>query len=85
MRARAAAAKRETLSAYPHHGPWLESVERLKNTADQGHERFKVVAVGCQNYDGDGKRREVLLIEQESHATSTNPWRFPAPRPLVPA
>ena len=55
------ARERETLGAYPHHGPWLESVERLKNTGDQGHERFEAVAVGDQNDDGDGKRLEVLL------------------------
>ena len=55
------ARERETLGAYPHQGPWLESVERLKNTGDQGHERFEAVAVGDQNDDGDGKRLEVLL------------------------
>ena len=60
-RARAAAGERETLGAYPHQSPWLESVERLENTGDQGHERFDAVAVGCQNDDGDGKRLEVLL------------------------
>ena len=115
----------------------MECVERLENPGDQGHERFEAVAVGYQNDDGDGKRREVLLefdvlvgsedgvefggglsqertvaqagpaplrnrtnlvayeqvsqrprqrfIEQESHATSTSPWKSPAPRPLVPA
>ena len=49
------------LGAYPHQGSWLESVERLKNTGDQGHERFEAVAVGYQDEDGDGKRLEVLL------------------------
>ena len=39
----------------------MESVERLKNPGDQGHERFEAVAVGYQNDDGDGKRLEVLL------------------------
>ena len=36
-------------------------MRRLKNTGDQGHERFEAVAVGDQNDDGDGKRLEVLL------------------------
>ena len=58
---KAAADERETLGAYPHQSPWLESVERLKNPGDQGHERFEAVAVGYQNDDGDGKRLEVLL------------------------
>ena len=58
---RAAAGEHEALGAYPHQGSWLESVERLKNTGDQGHERFEAVAVGYQNDDGDGKRLEVLL------------------------
>ena len=115
----------------------MESVERLKSTGNQGHERFEPVAVGDQNDDGDGKRLEVLLefdvlvrgedrlelggglsqertvaqtgpahlrirtnivaceqvsqrsrqrfIEQTSHATPENPWRFPAQRPPGPA
>ena len=58
---RAAAGEHEALGAYSHQGSWLESVERLKNTGDQGHERFEAVAVGYQNDDGDGKRLEVLL------------------------
>ena len=58
---RAAAGEHEALGAYSHQGSWLESVERLKNTCDQGHERFEAVAVGYQNDDGDGKRLEVLL------------------------
>ena len=36
-------------------------MERLENPGDKGHERFEAVAVGYQNDDGDGKRREVLL------------------------
>ena len=83
--ASAATGERETLGAYPHQGPWLESEVRLKNIRDERHERFEAVAVSYQNYDGDGKRLEVVLIEQESHATSTGAWKFPAPRPLVPA
>ena len=133
----AASVERETLGAYPHQSPWLESVERLKNPGDQRHKRFEAVAVGYQNDDGDRERLKVLLkfnalvggedrvefggglseertvaqagpahlrnrtnivayeqvsqwpgqrfIEQKSHATSTSPWKSPAPRPLVPA
>ena len=52
---RAVAGEHEALGAYSHQGSWLESVERLKNTGDQGHERFEAVAVGYQNDDGDGE------------------------------
>ena len=58
---RVAADGRETLGTYPHQGLWLERVERLKNTGDQGHERFEAVALGDQHNDRDGKRLEVLL------------------------
>ena len=44
---RVAADGRETLGTYPHQGLWLERVERLKNTGDQGHERFEAVALGA--------------------------------------
>ena len=59
--AKPAAGERKSSGAYPHQSPRLESVERLKNPGDQGHERFEAVAVGYQNDDGDGKRLEVLL------------------------